>query len=157
MSRVPLKHVQIVHENLATVMTYAYSFGPLSELIDTHFPGEWKPLREALFDTPRSRADRAIIELAIFLRLLDDSENLADYLKASGWPSFGKLQKDGLPDEEIHLRDMTNKFVHAASFDWNLSDPDRPLLICNSGNVTRWRRAEIDLLALAGFCGALTA
>lgn len=155
MSSIPLPLVQVIHENLATVMTFAFSKAALEDTLASHFAGGWKPLRVALLEIPQTRADRAAIELATFLRFLDDEEKLADYLRATKWPSFGRVLKQTTPIEQLYLRDLSNKVIHARQLVWEISNRDRPLLVCVSGDPARWIRAEIDLIALAGFCGAL--
>src|SRR2546423_92738 len=64
----------IIHENLAVVMTYAFSIGPLIDMRVSKFAGQWKYLEKAIFTIPESRANRAAIELALMFRILDDSE-----------------------------------------------------------------------------------
>jgi hypothetical protein len=153
MPQIPLPLVQVIHENLSTVMTFAFSRTALEEWTESNFLGEWKPLRRALFDIPESRAIRAMIELATFLRFLDDEEHLGNYLKGAQQPAFGRLEPDGQPEEDLYLRDLTNKVIHARELRWDFKSPGRPMLICLSDS--RWRRAEIDLKLLARFCGML--
>jgi hypothetical protein len=50
---------------------------------------------------------------------------------------------------------ITNKIIHAESFDWELSNPDQPKVICHSNDVARWQKAEIDLTALMALIGRL--
>jgi hypothetical protein len=62
-------------------MNYAYSHQPLAHLIENNFVGEWKYLCKALFDISEEKANRAIVELAVLLRILDDEEGITDYHK----------------------------------------------------------------------------
>jgi hypothetical protein len=119
------------------------------------FMGEWKYLDKALFSVSEQRAAKACIELASFMRLLDDQESLSEYLKRTGSHGFGRVIKQGQPDEMLYLRDLTNKIMHAANFEWDFSDHENPKLICNSHQPERWARAEIEVVALAALCGEL--
>jgi hypothetical protein len=48
------------------------------------FAGEWKYLRKALFDMAEEKAEKACLELALFLRLVDDEHDIAGYFKHTG-------------------------------------------------------------------------
>jgi hypothetical protein len=149
----PLTH--LIHENLSILVTFAFSRAPLISLRDNKFRGEWKYLDRALFTVSEQRAEKACLELATFIRLLDDDENIAEYLRQTGGHSFGRVLKKDQPDEPLYLRDLTNKIIHAHHLEWDLSTPDDPKLICISRQPERWLRAEIEVVALAAFCGQL--
>jgi hypothetical protein len=72
MSRFSVPLTRLVHENLSIVMCYAYSQKPLAEMIESKFKGEWKYLNKALFEISAERAEKACLELALFLRMVDD-------------------------------------------------------------------------------------
>lgn len=146
---------KLIHENLSIVMTFCFSWKPLSDLIETKFIGEWKYLRKGLFEVSEVRAEKACLELAMFLRILDDDENLSGYLKQTSDFSFGRLILDGKPDEKLGLRDVCNKIIHASDIHWDLTNEEKPILVCNSREPKRWIRAEIDVVNLATFCGQL--
>jgi hypothetical protein len=138
------------------MMTFAYSRQSLARLLDEKFRGEWKYLRKALFEVSEQRAVKACIELATYLRVLDDEQDLSGYqrkTKAKG--DLGRVIKEGQPDEPLFLRDMTNKIVHAAALHWDFTAENSPRLICIGRNPDRWERAEIDIVALAAHCGML--
>jgi hypothetical protein len=151
----PLTH--LIHENLSALVTFAFSRVPLESLRDNKFRGEWKYLDRALFTVSEQRAERACLELATFIRLLDDDENIADYLRQTSGDSFGRVLKKDQPDEPLYLRDMTNKIIHAHHLEWDFSIPDDPKVICISRKPERWLRAEVQVVALAAFCGQLMA
>jgi hypothetical protein len=67
--------------------------------------------------------------------------------------ALGRVIKEGARAEPLYFRDMTNKLVHASSYEWDLSDPDNPKLVCLSSDPTRWTEAEINLIALAAIVG----
>ena len=156
MDKYPLRLTQFVHENLSTVMTFAYSRKPLNVLMQDKFLGEWKYLGKALFEISNERANRAITELAIFLRIIDD-EN-------PGYPTLGGREpwscgylflKNG-DTKKLTTREFSNKVIHAKTFDWHFKEEENPKVICYPReNDDRWDKAEVDIVALAGFCGTL--
>jgi hypothetical protein len=151
----PLPLTKLIHDNFSMVMMYAFSRPELERLVDTKFKGEWKYLNRALFEVPVERITRACLELALLLRVLDDEQDLSGYLKATKTSALGRVVKDGAPEEPLYLRDLTNKIMHASDFGWDFTDPGRPKLVCISSDPERWKVTEIDLLALAAFCGQL--
>ncbi len=155
MSRFSQPVTQLIHENLSILVTFAFSRGPLETLRRSKFVGEWKYLDKALFTVSEQRAEKACIELATFIRLLDDDENIAEFLRQTGGESFGRVTKKEQPDEALYLRDLTNKIIHAPRLEWNFSTLDDPKLICISRQPERWLTAEINIVALATFCGQL--
>jgi len=155
MAKLSLPMTKLIHENLSILMTFCFSRKPLSELIETKFQGEWKYLRKGLFDVSETRAEKACLELAMFLRLLDDEEDLSGYLKQTSNWGFGRLILNGNPDEQLGLRDVCNKIIHASDLQWDISNEEKPILVCNSREPKRWIRAEIDVVSLAEFCGQL--
>ena len=68
MSRFSLPLTRLVHENLSIVMCFAYSRKPLEKMIQAKFKGEWKYLNKALFEISAEQAEKACVELALFLR-----------------------------------------------------------------------------------------
>jgi hypothetical protein len=104
---------------------------------------------------PKSRATRAILELALLLRLLDDEEGVSEYFASTSRISFGRLVKADGSEASLTLRDVCNKIIHASGLEWQLATG--PVLICNSQEPQRWAKAEIDLDRLAAFCGQLLA
>jgi hypothetical protein len=142
----------LVHENLEIVMTFAFSRPALKELIVNKFHGEWKYLSKACFEMPEARANRALLELAILLRLIDDHEKTPDYIKKSS--RCGKLIREGGRETKLDFRGASSKIVHAAEVEWQFPEPDRPTIICRPYPPEQWR-AEIDVRGLAAFCGGI--
>jgi hypothetical protein len=150
----PLPLTSLIHEKLSIIMTFAFSRGPLETLMD-RFMGEWKYLRKALFEVSQVRAEHACLELALFLRLLDDEEGLSAYLKETGEPDLGSYTRTDGSTAPLKLRQVANKIIHSAGLEWDFKDPSNPILISHPREAERWKRAEIDLVGLAGFCGRL--
>lgn len=101
------------------------------------------------------RADRALLEMATQLRVLDDAQNLSEYFKKTGKEALGTVVQVGGTVTELHFRDMTNKIIHAASFEWIFTDPESPVVICRPYDPGRWVSAEINLLAVMALVGGL--
>ena len=115
--------------------------------------------RKTIYDIGSENAVRSCIELATYLRLLDDEEKLSVFLRstdyARGIGDFGCVKKQDGTTEPLYLRDMTNKIIHAKDWRWDVSIPDRPQLICISDEPERWATAEVRIEALAALCGSL--
>ena len=144
-------------------MTFAYSYNPLIVLMEDkfpQFPDGWKSLKKALFEISNERANRAITELAMLLRIVDDEEQITSQHTLGGklWPC-GILLKNG-DEKQMTIRDFSNKIIHAKTFGWHLEEGKHPKVICypreNDDPRWKWDKAEVNLVALAAFCGGLT-
>jgi len=155
MATFPLPLTKLVHENLSIVMTFVFSRGPLDQLIDEKFQGEWKYLRKFVFEIAEERAIKACIELAIYLRALDDEEKMSAWLRANSGRAFGRVTCSDGSTERLALREVANKIIHSANFSWDFTTENKPFLICMPRDKQRWRQADIDIVALAAFCGNL--
>lgn len=138
-------------------MAHAFSQPHLERLMDERFLGEWKYLRKSLFERAEGRADRALLEMATQLRVLDDEQQISDYLKKTKSDPIGTVTQADGSSTDLHFRDMTNKVIHAGRFAWDLSVPSNPKIVClpRQADEDRWTSAEIDLLALAGLIGSI--
>ena len=156
MVRDSLPLARLVHENLSIVMCFAYSQKPLVEMIDSKFKGEWKYLNKALFEYSSERAEKACLELALFLRMVDDEWEISAYHAATkNVPNCGRLvMKDG-SEKPLTFREVSNKVIHSSRLEWHLLKPPNPFLFCHSRDTEKWLRAEIDLIAFAAVCGQL--
>ena len=147
---------RLIHENFSVIMTFAYSQRPLWEMLDSGFQGDWKYLRKALFDLSEVRANRALVELAMMIRIVDDDEDLAKSLqRTAGGIAFGELKKPDGSTEPLYARDLSNKIMHATRFEWDFPDNGALSVICHPLKPTRWVHARIDLRGLAALCGML--
>src|ERR1035437_805333 len=138
MSELLLPLTQLIHENLSIIMCFVYSRRPLEKMVDTKSVGEWKYLNKALFEVSEKRAEKACLELALFLRMIDDEEKVSEYHKTSSIPNCGRLiMKDG-GEEALTFREATNKMIHASKFEWRITEKSSPALICYSRNKEKW-------------------
>lgn len=154
MKKFSLPFTKMLHENLSTVMCFAYSRKSLNEMVNRVFVGEWKYLQKALFEMSAQRAEKACLELALVLRILDDELNVSEYEAQTGhFHDCGKLMlKDGT-EEVLPFREVANKVIHASGLTWDFERTSDPLLICHSRDKEKWLRAEVDIIGLAAVCG----
>jgi hypothetical protein len=154
MTRFSLPLTQLIHESLSIIMTFCFSRVAIERLIESKFLGEWKYLRKGLFDVSEKWVEKACLELAMFLRLLDDEENMSGYLREIGSKvNFGRVVLKEESDRELVLRDVVNKIIHASALQWDLTTDDKPILICISRDQEKWQRAEIDIVSLLDSVG----
>lgn len=146
---------RLIHDNFWIVLSFAFARPVISKVVDREFLGEWKYLNKTIHERGEIRADRALLEMATQLRVLDDSEGLNEAFKRqSGNPLGEVIQSDGTTTE-LHFRDMTNKVMHAAEFRWDLSSPDRPAVICIPHDQERWKEARLEIVSLMSYIGLL--
>ena len=154
MSNFSLPLSRLVRENLSIIMDFCFARPGLEQLVDRKFHGEWKYLRKMLFEMSEERAGKAAIELAIFMRLLDDREDISSYLAGQSW-QFGRVVAKNKPDKIMRMREVANKIIHASHLKWDFSDAENPILVCIPQKKEKWERAEVKVVALAAFCGGL--
>jgi hypothetical protein len=146
---------RLIHENLWIVISFAFARPVVDTVVAQRFTGEWKYLEKTISEFSERRADRALLEMAIELRALDDQDKLDElFKKKARWPLGTVVQGDDLITD-LHFRDMTNKVMHAKSFEWDLSNPMAPKVVCLPHDEQRWKRAEINLIALMALVGGL--
>jgi hypothetical protein len=143
-----------VHEHIGEILAFAYSRKPVSRMIENSIPGGGKYLMKALWEIPRERADRALLELGLYMRMIDDTEDIS-----SNHPAiFGPLYKTDGTTEALTIREATNKIIHAERYDWQLLEQP-PSAICyaspDQASHFKWTKASINLIALAAFCSLL--
>lgn len=146
---------RLIHENLWRVISFAFGRPAIIDFVDKHFKGEWKYLNKTIYERAEIRTDRALLEMATQLRALDDVENLNDYFAQTNSPPLGVVTQADGKKTDLHFRDLTNKIMHAARFEWVLSDRENPKIICHSSDESRWKTAEIDIRALMALIGGL--
>jgi hypothetical protein len=147
----------VIRENVATLMTYAFSRPAIESWAARWLEGEFRQLRHAMLDLPAHRAERACLELAVLVRYLDDERGLSEQYRGHSSMDFGRLHNRSGTVTALDLRDVVNKIIHASSFEWDLSQPDRPYLIALPRDSERWTRAEINVAALCVVGGELVA
>ena len=160
MKALPLS--RLLHENMAIVVTFVFSQQSLAELASRRFRGEWKYLWKFLYEIPATNAIRACLEIALLLRLIDDAEGIADYLKEMDEyheRTFGCVHRADGTTDKLLMRDLTNKIIHALDLEWDLSSPSAPMLICLAPPEQQakfgWKRAEINIISLMAFAAGL--
>jgi len=90
------------------------------------------------------------------MRILDDEVKITNWDKQTGtnW-HCGRLILENNEEMELpNIREVSNKIIHAETFEWDFS-ANNPILICyaRDGDPRKWVRAEVDLVAIAAFCG----
>lgn len=144
---------RLIHENFWTVLSFSIAQPLAIARLDKQFSGEWKYLRKTIDNLAEVRADRALLEMATQLRVLDDAEGVNDYLRKVGNPTLGTVtQADGRLTD-LHFRDMTNKVMHAARFEWKFGEDAS--VVCHSGDAERWQSADIQIQRLMALVGQL--
>ena len=151
----PYELARNAQENFATVLMFAFGQPAVGLVINEQFIGEWKFLNKLIYETSERRADRALLEMAVQLRALDDLNDLNSSYQHQKTPALGKVvQADG-SETEMFFRDMTNKVMHANGFSWELADLKAPKIVCLSADGTRWKEGHIDLVTLMHYLGGL--
>jgi hypothetical protein len=146
---------RLIHDNLWRVLSYAFGKPAIAKFLDARFNGEWTYLEKTISKHAEMQADLALAEMATQIRVLDDEAKLRSIYKRVKRPPLGLVVKADGSVESLHFRDLTNKILHAKAFEWQLSDPDNPKVVCHSNDVERWQRAEIDLAQLIALIGML--
>jgi hypothetical protein len=146
---------RLIHENLSIIVDFCFSRPGVDEMLKS-FLGEWKYLHKTVYEVSEARAEKAALELALFLRMLDDREGLSEYLRQTDSNiRYGSLHMRGGGEKQLKMRDVANKIIHASHFEWAFSDPKEPRLICHAPKQEKWTRAEIQIVAVAAICGQL--
>jgi hypothetical protein len=147
----PALITRLIHENLSIITMFAFGQPPAREALQRHFKGEWKYLSKMIYQVGEERADRALLEMATQLRILNKSEDVATGIQTI----FGKvIQADG-KETPMYYKDMTNKVIHASKFRWNFKIKTQPKIITESDDPARWQQAEIEVLALMHLGGQI--
>jgi hypothetical protein len=148
---------RLIHEHYGALMAFVYSRAPLEAIAKDRFLGEWDYLHLALFELPEARAVRALIELALYIRVVDDDEGQASSKLRANY-EYGKVTKRDGSLIPLRYREVANKVIHAERYEWHVSPPNDPTVICYVGQDQAargydWVKAEIDLIALGALCG----
>ena len=99
---------EVIHTNLSVVLTYAFSYCPLDEMLN-RFEGEWKYLRKTIVSRGTVKATQACIELAIALRALNEQENIFSYDDQLGKIKLGVAVMKDQSRQQLGVREFTNK------------------------------------------------
>ena len=142
--RMSLNWARLVHEKLAVIATFAYSQTALEAEIEKHFKGEWKFLHKIIYELPHEEATKALVELALYFRALDDEQDLTGFWKQVGVSVVGSLVLKNGEIQSLSPREMSNKIIHAEEIKWDFSE-EQPRIICTGRNKEEWLRAIIDV------------
>lgn len=151
-----LEATRLIHEKLGTIMSAVYSYDGISKLLDERMPGSNPgPLGQSLIEIPTQRAGQALLELALYLRMVDDMEGLSEDHKLT----FGTLERPDGSTVPLQLRDVVNKIIHTQGLTWHSPAMGGPKVVCQAPphqeQSHNWVRASIDLAALCALCWAL--
>jgi hypothetical protein len=69
---------RLIHDNLWIIVSFAFAWPAVAEVVKLQFAGDWKHLRKSMDQHAEMRADRALVEMATQLRVLDDAEDLSE-------------------------------------------------------------------------------
>lgn len=144
---------RLIHENFWTVLSFSLAQPLAIARLEAQLSGEWKYLRNTIDKLAEVRADRALLEMATQLRVLDDAEGVNDLFKQLGYPPFGTVTQADGSETDLHFRDLTNKVIHAVRFEWKFGDD--PSVVCHSGDPQRWQSADIKIQRLMVLVGQL--
>jgi hypothetical protein len=144
---------RLIHDNLWIIISFAYGQPVVARVVNERFLGEWKLLWKTI-EYAEMRADRALLEMATQLRVLDDAEGLSKLYRKMKYPPFGHVIQVDDTRTELHLRDLTNKAMHGTRYEWRLEGED-PKIIVHSDQPERWKYAEISVIALMWLGGGL--
>jgi hypothetical protein len=154
MHKAPTEITRLIHENFWIVMSFVFAKPQMAALLGTKFHGEWEYLHKSIYELAEVRADRALLEMATQLRVLDDQQGLSAIYQRRKEPPLGLVVQGDGRATPLHFRDATNKIMHAALFEWDLN-PAEPRVICLPHDAERWKHAEITLLHWMGLIGGL--
>jgi len=142
-------------ENFGTVLMFAFGRDAIGAVINENFQGEWKYLNKLVYEVSEQRADRALLEMAVQLRALDDLNNLNGVYQDQNMPPLGKVIQADASITDLYFRDMTNKIMHAGGFSWELADAKAPKIVFLSNDGTRWKESHINIVNLMMYLGGL--
>jgi hypothetical protein len=146
------KITTIILENLGIVMTYAFSVIALDKYYNEEFEGTSKAIEQACFDLPEQGATRALVELAVLFRALDDTRQLAKSIKGDFGLLVGNNERTEGP---LSVREAMNKIIHAEAIFWNCPDNVPTVVCCASASQASrfgWSRAIIPVEKIALAC-----
>lgn len=147
---------RLIHDNLWVVISFAFAQPRIQKIMSARIKGSWPPLEKTVSEVAELRADRALIEMATQLRVLDDTHKIAEWQKnrPNPWP-LGEVTQIGGKIEPLWFRDFTNKVLHAEKYEWNLSKEDDPRITIYPHDGLRWVSAEVNVVGMMMFVGEI--
>ncbi len=154
MHKAPMEMTRHIHENFWIVISFAFARPKIGEVIDEAFKGEWKYLHKTV-EYAEPRADRALLEMAVQLRVLDDQHDLSSAFKAQGVPPLGVINLRNGKTRALSFRQMTNKIIHGEYFDWQLEHKAPKVVVTTTEASQDWNSAEINIVNLMAYLGQI--
>lgn len=147
---------RLVHDNLWIVISFAFSRPQIEKVMAARIKGSWPPLEKTVHEMAELKADRALLEMATQLRVLDDTFKIGEWqmVREHAWP-LGEVTQANGKIEALWFRDFTNKVLHAASYEWDLAIENEPKILIHPIDGERWKSAEVSVTALMMFAGEL--
>lgn len=152
MHKAPIETTRHIHENLWIVLSYALARPVAEGVMLERFCGEFKFLRMSIYDHAERRADRALLEMAVQIRVLDDKHK---FTQGPSDSRLGTLHLRNGTSKDLSYREMTNKVIHGSYFEWQLHGPDGPKIIVSPHPAERWVSADIEVYALMAVVGQM--
>jgi len=150
---------KVILENLSIVMTYVFSYQALADFYGAYFVGHHRFLMLAFTTTPQRRATRALLELAVLYRALDDTQSIVKSIDPEDTGEWGKVHTTKGEVERLPLRELVNKIIHAEEIGWSFKSIMDPQIVCFAGERQQelfgWTEAVIPMSALATACSGL--
>src|SRR5947207_9272247 len=86
-----------INEHIATIMAFVCSRKRLAGLVESDQATDWSYLRRVFFEVAERQAERALLELGLYLRIVDDSgDRFLSRVKREEGASFGVVvMRDG--------------------------------------------------------------
>ena len=112
---------------------------------------------------PKRRAIRAIIELAVMYRALDDARDVSNHPYITTHPhvitDYGELFDLAGKAQPLPLPEVANKIIHSEIIEWDFTDAKEPLIVCSAAVAEharfKWTKATIRITALGAVLGSL--
>jgi hypothetical protein len=160
MSEHPLQLPKLIHSNISIVLQFVFSRQQIIGFRESRFKGNWPYLDKFLFQLPEEKANKAIFDLAIYLRSLDDQEKFSKYFNDTKNPqNCGTIHTLDDAMKDLVFREACNKIIHSKNYQWNFLDSKCPKLICFSTKEQcekfKWIEAHINIIELSVFCSLI--
>jgi hypothetical protein len=145
---------RLIHDNFWIVLSFAFAQPAVTRVLNERVIGSLKYIDKYVYEYAEIRADRALLEMATQLRVLDAEQGFSDTFRQVKQPGYGEVvQADG-SRTPLYFKDMTNKIMHGARFEWRLGTDD-PTVVIHAKEEERWKTAELNIFALMALMGGL--
>jgi hypothetical protein len=152
----------VIHENLTVALTFVFSREAMQDHFGWLMSHRWYVNEDVFVELPKQRATRALIELAVMFRALDEVQTIStdQFITTHPYPlAYGDLYDLDGKIERLPLEEVPNKIIHAEAIDWDFSKPKEPLAVCHAAKADhkryKWTKATISITSFAAVCGML--